>query len=552
MIDLSNIKPRQKIPLVSVIIPCYNVEKYIDQCLTSIIDNGYDNLEIICIDDRSTDSTVEHIKNFQKKYNNIQLYHNEFDHNIYGGACRNMGLRYATGKYVYFCDSDDYTLPGLFAECVQKCEELGLDICSFGHDIFNCQNGMMCDDNSWIFRENYLVDKSICVFNKDVSTNIFKILPNECWSKLYRLEFLQRIGARFQNIRNSDDHLFHIKTLMCANSIYHIKKSFYFHRRNTENSVELAAIRGENLQDVVSSMKECYRIVSQEHSEELLKCFWDWQYTIFQYRKSISDITSIIDDIVSFAKEVNWYTNKLRDFCDGVKKNSSKQISYNTIWDRFDKIICIHYLPYKERLTQITNELNRVGILNLPQFEWFFTVPNSYYDDILISSRVDRNNVNFTNINYTINTLNLLNYCKINGWKKILLIEDDFKFVDDSKLINDVVSNIPGDYDVINFNYMMYGEKQSKQRLIEKLQDEYNHGRFFFDIRKFDNPPKIFYTSCIAFSNKMVDFILEQNEHCLKPFDHYFINDNHDQSLKCYLSSKELGYQDEFNERMKI
>ena len=89
------------------------------------------------------------------------------------------------------------------------------------------------------------------------------------------------------------------------------------------------------------------------------------------------------------------------------------------------------------------------------------------------------------------------------------MIEDDFRFVDDSKLINDVVSNIPGEYDVINFNYMMYGEKQSKQRLIEKLQDEYNHGRFFFDIRKFDNPPKIFYTSCIAFSNKMVDFILE-------------------------------------------
>ena len=81
--------------------------------------------------------------------------------------------------------------------------------------------------------------------------------------------------------------------------------------------------------------------------------------------------------------------------------------------------------------------------------------------------------MNFTNINYTINTLNLLNYCKIKGWKNILLIEDDFKFVDDSKLINDVVSNIPSEYDVINFNYKMYSEQQSIQRLIEKLQDEY-------------------------------------------------------------------------------
>lgn len=243
-------------------------------------------------------------------------------------------------------------------------------------------------------------------------------------------------------------------------------------------------------------------------------------------------------------------TTKIKEYDECIEINH--QQNNNSVWNKFDKIICIHYLPYKDRQTQITNELNRVGILNLQQFEWFYTVPNSYYEDILISSRVDRNYVNFTNINYTINTLNLLNYCKINGWKNILLIEDDFKFVDDLKLINDVISNIPNEYDVINFNYKMYGEQQSIQRLIEKLQDEYQNGRYFFDIKKFNNSPRIFYTSCIAFSNKMVDFILEQNEQCLKPFDHYFINDNHDPSLKCYLSTKQLGDQDEFNERMKI
>ena len=114
-----------------MVIPCYNVEMYIDQCLNSVLDNGYSNLEVICVDDHSTDSTVEHIKAIQKKHPNVQLYDNGTDHNIYGGACRNIGMKYAKGKYIYFCDSDDYVLPGLFWKCVERCESLNADICVF-------------------------------------------------------------------------------------------------------------------------------------------------------------------------------------------------------------------------------------------------------------------------------------------------------------------------------------------------------------------------------------------------------------------------------------
>ena len=115
MIDLTSLRPRKvELPLVSVIVPCYNVEQYIDQCLNSILDNGYPNVEVICVDDHSTDSTVEHIQNLMKSHSNIQLYDNGTDHNIYGGACRNIGMEHAKGKYIYFCDSDDYIFPGLF------------------------------------------------------------------------------------------------------------------------------------------------------------------------------------------------------------------------------------------------------------------------------------------------------------------------------------------------------------------------------------------------------------------------------------------------------
>jgi len=63
--------------------------------------------------------------------------HNRTDHQLYGGGCRNMGLDHAQGKYVYFCDSDDYILPGLISECVKKCDSLNADICCFMHERYD-------------------------------------------------------------------------------------------------------------------------------------------------------------------------------------------------------------------------------------------------------------------------------------------------------------------------------------------------------------------------------------------------------------------------------
>ena len=127
-------------PLVSVVVPCFNTSAYIDQCIMSILKNGYPNIEVICVDDRSTDSTVEHIQNLMKKYPRIRLLHNETDHQLYGGGCRNLGLDHASGKYVYFCDSDDYILPGLFKECVERCESLDAEVCGFQFTAVNASD----------------------------------------------------------------------------------------------------------------------------------------------------------------------------------------------------------------------------------------------------------------------------------------------------------------------------------------------------------------------------------------------------------------------------
>lgn len=93
-------------PKVSIIVPVYNEEEYVSTCLLSLINQTLDDIEIILIDDNSTDNSLNILLDYAKKYPNIKVYHNE--KNIGQGASRNRGLSLATGEYIGFVDSDDY------------------------------------------------------------------------------------------------------------------------------------------------------------------------------------------------------------------------------------------------------------------------------------------------------------------------------------------------------------------------------------------------------------------------------------------------------------
>jgi len=103
---------------ISIIIPIYNSEKYLDKCLTSIINQTYQNIEIIAVNDGSTDNSEKKLKQYQKKYpDKIKIYTWE-NHGI--GATRNKGIELSTGDYFGFVDSDDYVEPNMYAELLAK------------------------------------------------------------------------------------------------------------------------------------------------------------------------------------------------------------------------------------------------------------------------------------------------------------------------------------------------------------------------------------------------------------------------------------------------
>ena len=107
-------------PIVSVIIPVYNAEKFLKQCLNSVISQTLKEIEIICVDDGSTDNTNAILKAFSEKDQRITVIHQQ---NAGAGAARNNGLRRAKGKYLSFLDADDFFEKTMLERAVSKIEE---------------------------------------------------------------------------------------------------------------------------------------------------------------------------------------------------------------------------------------------------------------------------------------------------------------------------------------------------------------------------------------------------------------------------------------------
>lgn len=105
---------------ISVVVPVYNVETYLEECLNSIINQTFSDIEIICINDGSTDSSLDILNDYSKKDDRIKIINQE---NKGLGATRNKGIDLAKGKYIFFIDSDDYIELNTFFELHNVCEK---------------------------------------------------------------------------------------------------------------------------------------------------------------------------------------------------------------------------------------------------------------------------------------------------------------------------------------------------------------------------------------------------------------------------------------------
>lgn len=217
-------------PKISVIIPVYNVENYITHCLDSILNQSFKDFEIICVNDGSSDNSLEILQNYSKKDQRIIVIDKD---NEGSGIARNAGLAIAKGEYVFFVDGDDWIEDEALNKMFEQAEKTGVDILIFGglsyYEGVGKNGGYSCDK----LPKKYL---NRVFSSEDIKKDIFKF-PSTAWTKLYKRNFLIKNNIRFQEIKVGQDQLPFFHSMIMAKKIALFPENLYCYRKNRKGAV---------------------------------------------------------------------------------------------------------------------------------------------------------------------------------------------------------------------------------------------------------------------------------------------------------------------------
>lgn len=217
-------------PKITVIIPVYNVDKYLSRTVDSVLMQTFKDFEVICINDCSTDNSLEVLEDFALKDNRIKIINNE--KNLGAALARNVGIDSAQGEYIYFLDADDY-IDDKYLECmVQKIEHENCDIV-LNLSIENETNGVVAKYNHpsmpKINPEGEYLDKITTIH--DALCFI--------WARMYRKSFLSENNLRFLDIHATDDVVFNTIVDMYTD------KTFVFYGEKYHYTVNNTGVTGK-------------------------------------------------------------------------------------------------------------------------------------------------------------------------------------------------------------------------------------------------------------------------------------------------------------------
>lgn len=221
---------------VSVIIPVYNVEEYLRQCLDSIVNQTLKEIEIICVNDGSTDNSHQILTEYAQKDKRIIIINKE---NEGLGAARNTGMAYATGEYIGFVDSDDWVKLEAYEKFYKNAKTQNSDMVMCPIHVYDDITGKLKYDNPYFTLECLNEEFDNCIFNHLKTKNfLFKISvtsPN----KIYKREFLNEINAKFPERLIFEDNPFFYETYLKARNVSLIRDFLYFYRINRKDSIIL-------------------------------------------------------------------------------------------------------------------------------------------------------------------------------------------------------------------------------------------------------------------------------------------------------------------------
>ncbi|WP_458457662.1 glycosyltransferase family 2 protein, partial [Pseudobutyrivibrio sp.] len=222
--------------LVSVVLPIYNVEKYLDRCMESVVNQTYRNIEILMVDDGATDSCPDICEKWAKKDERVKVIHKK---NAGLGMARNTGIENASGEYIVFFDSDDYIELDTIEKCYKKAVEDNAELVLFGHSLISPQGKVKARIVPYGKKSHYSgleVQKVVLPNLLMQSSNApeIKNLWMSAWSCFYSCELIKKVNWKFVSEREiiSEDVYSLLQLMTYLDSVSIIEESLYNYCEN--------------------------------------------------------------------------------------------------------------------------------------------------------------------------------------------------------------------------------------------------------------------------------------------------------------------------------
>lgn len=258
-------------PKVSVIVPIYNVEKYLERCLDSLVNQTLQEIEIILVNDGSTDSSGDIAKQYANKYNNKIIYLKKENGGL--SDARNFAIPYATGEYIAFLDSDDYIDANAYKELYEEAKLKDADY-------------VECDF-VWEYKNKIKQDKRITYNNKKEMLAFVRVVA---WNKLIKRKIIQDNNIIFPKGLRYEDVEFTYKLIPYLNKISYINK-YFVHYTQRDNSI--ANVQNEKTAEIFTVLEHVIDYYKQNNLYEEYKEELEYNYTRYLLCSSLKRICKI-------------------------------------------------------------------------------------------------------------------------------------------------------------------------------------------------------------------------------------------------------------------
>ncbi len=260
------------IPNVSIVLPIYNASKYLDRCFASLQSQTLTNIEIICVDDGSTDNSLEICQRYAEKDSRFKVIH---QNNQGQGVARNNGIEIATGEYIAFVDPDDWVREDMYEKLYKKAKE-------YNCEVAQCNYKIISSSGSWIanVEPHKRNKKQIYTWDKLLKHG-YQDFCLYCWNKIYKRDLIKEINAKFEPFKISEEHNFVISTIINSKKIGFVSAFLYYYVVRDNSSDHAYRINRLNASSIVNSVKNT--LIKAEIFEKTKVKFYKYAEFVYYY-----------------------------------------------------------------------------------------------------------------------------------------------------------------------------------------------------------------------------------------------------------------------------